>query len=103
MLDATQDVLIAIWNQDFDALLSPGSAVLIYILVTIFIGLESSFLPAAPLPCDSIVVLVGTLSAVGVLNPFLAFALLIIAAPWAVGLPICRDVGLTNFPLLEAG
>ncbi len=80
MFDATQEVLIAIWHQDFDALLSPGSAVLIYVLVSLFIFLESSFLPAAPLPCDSVVVLVGTLSAVGVLNPFLAFALLIIAA-----------------------
>ncbi len=101
MLDATQDVLIAIWNQDFDALLSPGSAVLIYILVTLFIGLESSFLPAAPLPCDSIVVLVGTLSAVGVLNPFLAFALLIIAASVGSWLAYLQGRWLNKLPVVR--
>ncbi|MGR5500764.1 DedA family protein [Vibrio sp. DNB22_10_4] len=101
MFDATQEVLIAIWHQDFDALLSPGSAVLIYVLVSLFIFLESSFLPAAPLPCDSVVVLVGTLSAVGVLNPFLAFALLIIAASVGSWLAYLQGRWLNRLPVVQ--
>lgn len=93
MFEAIQEVLIALWHQDFDTLLAPGSAVLIYIIVAVLIGMESGFLPAAPLPCDSVVVLVGTLAAVGVLTPAIAFPLLIIAHRWVAGWPFCRDAG----------
>lgn len=101
MFEATQDVLIAIWNQDFNALLAPESAILIYVLVTFFIGLESSFLPAAPLPCDSVVVLVGTLSAVGVLSPFIAFPLLIVAAAGGSWLAYLQGKWLNKLPIVR--
>lgn len=85
MFESIQEVLVALWHQDFNALLAPGSAVFIYLLIATFIGLESGFLPAAPLPCDSVVVLSGSLAAVGVLNPYLVLFVLITAALWAVG------------------
>ncbi|MGF1750003.1 DedA family protein [Vibrio cionasavignyae] len=101
MFEATQDVLIALWHQDFNALLAPESAILIYVLVTFFIALESSFLPAAPLPCDSVVVLVGTLSAVGVLNPVAAFSLLIIAAAVGSWLAYLQGRWLNKLPIVK--
>ncbi|KXI24596.1 DedA family protein [Photobacterium sanguinicancri] len=102
MFEATQEVLVAIWHQDFSVLLAPGSAILIYILVTLFIGLESSFLPAAPLPCDSIVVLTGTLAAVGVLNPIIAFPLLIIAASLGSWLAYSQGRWLNRLPIVQS-
>ncbi|KHD25285.1 membrane protein [Vibrio caribbeanicus] len=67
MLDSITSILFALWNQDFSVLQSPGSAVFIYAIVASLIFLESGFIPAAPFPCDSVVVLSGTLAAVGVL------------------------------------
>lgn len=48
--------------------------------MTFLIWLESAFLPAAPLPCDSIVILSGTLGAMGVVDFKVIAALLILAA-----------------------
>ncbi|MFA0086823.1 DedA family protein [Vibrio sp. 10N.261.51.F12] len=98
MFETIQDVVIALWHQDFNTLLAPESAIFIYILVTFLIALESSFLPAEPLPCDSVVVLVGTLSAVGVLHPFLAFPLLIIAAATGSWLAYLQGKWLNRLP-----
>ncbi|MBV7297449.1 DedA family protein [Enterovibrio paralichthyis] len=102
MFEAIQEVLIALWHQDFDTLLAPGSAVLIYIIVAVLIGMESGFLPAAPLPCDSVVVLVGTLAAVGVLTPAIAFPLLIIAASVGSWLAFLQGRWLNKLPLVQS-
>ncbi|MDF5533581.1 DedA family protein, partial [Vibrio parahaemolyticus] len=68
MFDSIIQVLSAFWHQDFTALMAPGSAGLVYFVVAVIIFLESGFIPAAPFPCDSVVVLSGTLAAVGVLD-----------------------------------
>lgn len=83
MLDSMFSVFIALWSQDFSVLQSPESALLIYCVVGALIFLESGFIPAAPFPCDSVVVLSGTLAAVGVLDPI--FILLIICVCAALG------------------
>ena len=62
MLDAFVSILGALWHQDFVALQNPESVIMIYFCLTFLIWLESAFLPAAPLPCDSIVILSGTVS-----------------------------------------
>lgn len=102
MFETIQEILVALWHQDFDALLTPGSAIVIYIIVTLFILLESAFLPAAPLPCDSIVVLVGTLTAVGVLHPLIAFPLLIVAASFGSWLAYLQGKWLNKLPLASS-
>jgi membrane protein DedA with SNARE-associated domain len=66
MFDSIIQVLSAFWHQDFTALMAPGGAGLVYFVVAALIFLESGFIPAAPFPCDSVVVLSGTLAAVGV-------------------------------------
>jgi membrane protein DedA with SNARE-associated domain len=73
-------VLFALWNQDFSILQSPGSAALIYSIVAVLIFLESGFIPAAPFPCDSVVVLSGTLAAVGILDPIAILLLICVCA-----------------------
>ncbi|EGU36339.1 hypothetical protein VII00023_11786 [Vibrio ichthyoenteri ATCC 700023] len=83
MLDSIISVLMALWHQDFATLMTPGSAAMVYFVVGALIFLESGFIPAAPFPCDSVVVLSGTLAAVGVLDPFLV--LVIIATCAATG------------------
>ena len=80
MLDAFVSILEALWHQDFVALQNLESVFMIYFCVTFLIWLESAFLPAAPLPCDSIVILSGTLGAMGVIDFKIVVALLILAA-----------------------
>ena len=76
MLDSIISVLMALWHQDFATLMTPGSAAMVYVVVGALIFLESGFIPAAPFPCDSVVVLSGTLAAVGVLDPILVMAII---------------------------
>ncbi|EGQ8100724.1 TPA: DedA family protein [Vibrio parahaemolyticus] len=80
MFDSMMGVLLAFWHQDFSALMAPGSAGIIYIVVATLIFLESGFIPAAPFPCDSVVVLSGTLAAVGVLDPIAIMLVIIVSA-----------------------
>ncbi len=80
MLDAFVSILEALWHQDFVALQNLESVFMIYFCVTFLIWLESAFLPAAPLPCDSIVILSGTLGAMGVIEFEVVVVLLILAA-----------------------
>ncbi|WP_045423454.1 DedA family protein [Vibrio jasicida] len=80
MFDSIVQVLLALWHQDFTALMAPGSAGLIYFVVAALIFLESGFIPAAPFPCDSVVVLSGTLAAVGVLDPVVIMLVIVVSA-----------------------
>lgn len=101
MFEAIQEVLVALWQQDFNALLAPGSASLIYLVIAVLISLESGFLPAAPLPCDSVVILVGTLAAVGVLSPVIAFSLLIVAASVGSWAAFLQGRWLNKLPMVQ--
>ncbi|MFH4787321.1 DedA family protein [Vibrio alginolyticus] len=80
MFDSIIQVLSAFWHQDFTALMAPGSAGLVYFVVAVIIFLESGFIPAAPFPCDSVVVLSGTLAAVGVLDPIMIMLVIAVSA-----------------------
>ncbi|MBV7316827.1 DedA family protein [Shewanella sp. NIFS-20-20] len=101
MLDSIGTVLQALWQHDFVALQSPGSALVIYACVTTLILLESAFLPAAPLPCDSVVILSGTLAAVGVLNPVVIYLLLLVAAGFGSYLAFVQGRWLNRLPKVQ--
>lgn len=101
MLDALLAVFIALWNQDFSVLQSPGSAVMIYCVVGILIFLESGFIPAAPFPCDSVVVLSGTLAAVGVLNPIAVLLLIFVAAALGSWAGYLQGTWLNKLPKVQ--
>ncbi|WP_159655399.1 DedA family protein [Vibrio atypicus] len=101
MLDAIFSVLMALWNQDFSVLQNPQSAVLIYAVVGALIFLESGFIPAAPFPCDSVVVLSGTLAAVGVLDPIIVLLVIIICAACGTWAGYLQGKWLNRLPKVQ--
>nr|WP_254617907.1 DedA family protein [Vibrio metschnikovii] len=76
-------IFSALWHQDLIALQHIDLS-LLYLCIGLLIFVESAFLPAAPLPCDSIVILCGSLAAVGILNLYAVIGVLIIAG-WLGG------------------
>ncbi|NOI83716.1 DedA family protein [Vibrio tubiashii] len=101
MLDAILSVLIALWNQNFSILQNPESALMIYCVVGALIFLESGFIPAAPFPCDSVVVLSGTLAAVGVLNPIAILLLICICAALGSWAAYLQGAWLNRLPKVQ--
>ncbi|MFM2588736.1 DedA family protein [Vibrio sp. TBV020] len=101
MLDAIFSVFMALWNQDFSVLQSPGSAMMIYCVVGALIFLESGFIPAAPFPCDSVVVLSGTLAAVGVLDPVAILLLICVCAALGSWAGYLQGAWLNRLPKVQ--
>ncbi|KJG56692.1 membrane protein [Photobacterium kishitanii] len=101
MLDSFVSIFSALWQQDFAALQNPESIVMIYFCVTFVIWLESAFLPAAPLPCDSIVILAGTLGAMGIIDFKLIVFLLIVAAAIGSWLAYLQGRWLDHLPKVK--
>ncbi|EMB49988.1 DedA family protein [Vibrio mimicus] len=66
-MDSIISIFAALWHQDALAL-QHANLLLLYFCLGLLIFLESGFLPAAPLPCDSVIVLSGSLAAAGVLQ-----------------------------------
>ena len=101
MFDSILDVLLALWHQDFSALMAPGSAGLIYFVVGMLIFLESGFIPAAPFPCDSVVVLSGTLAAVGIQDPVIILLLLTVSAAFGSWAAYFQGKWLNRLPKVQ--
>ncbi|XOD70175.1 MAG: DedA family protein [Sodalis sp. (in: enterobacteria)] len=75
-----KELLQALWQQEFETLSDPSLVWIIYLLVFVILFLENGLLPAAFLPGDSLLILLGVLIAKGALNFFLVLFLLTIAA-----------------------
>lgn len=101
MFDSITQVLFALWHQDFTALMAPGSAGLIYFVVGALIFLESGFIPAAPFPCDSVVVLSGTLAAVGVLDPVMIMLVIVVSAAMGSWAAYLQGKWLNRLPKVQ--
>lgn len=101
MFDSLASVLHALWHQDFAALTALGSANLIYFVVASLIFLESGFIPAAPFPCDSVVVLSGTLAAVGILDPIIILVLIIVSAALGSAAAYIQGKWLNRLPKVQ--
>ena len=63
-----QDMLLAIWHQDFEQLIQLQAVGLLVTCLVVILFLESSFV-FLPLPGDSLVLLAGGLVAWGCLAP----------------------------------
>ncbi|BCN26047.1 DedA family protein [Vibrio alfacsensis] len=74
-----QDILSAIWSQDFDALLEINSLYILLLLLGVVLFLESSFV-FLPLPGDGLVLFVGGLVGLGALEFSSALAVLSLCA-----------------------
>lgn len=101
MFDSILSVLFALWNQDFSILQNPASAMWIYAIVAALIFLESGFIPAAPFPCDSVVVLSGTLAAVGVLDPVAILLLICVCAALGSWVGYLQGTWLNRLPKVQ--
>ena len=67
-----QDMLLAIWHQDFEQLIQLQAVGLLVTCLVVILFLESSFV-FLPLPGDSLVLLAGGLVGMGVLGPEVVF------------------------------
>ncbi|MBW8183591.1 DedA family protein [Shewanella nanhaiensis] len=101
MLDSFISVLTALWQQDFALLQSPGSAAMIYLCIFSLIWLESALLPAAPMPCDSVVILSGSLAAAGIISLPLTFTLLLVAAATGSWVAFLQGRWLHKLPKIQ--
>ncbi len=79
-MDIIKDLLHALWQQDFETLADPKLVWTIYLLIFVILFLENGVLPAAFLPGDSLLILVGVLVAKGTMNFPLTILLLTLAA-----------------------
>ncbi|MEI7254192.1 DedA family protein [Dickeya dadantii] len=79
-MDIVKELLYALWHQNFDVLANPKLVWTIYLLLFLILFLENGLLPAAFLPGDSLLILVGVLVAKGTMNYPFTIALLTTAA-----------------------
>jgi membrane protein DedA with SNARE-associated domain len=101
MFDSFLSILTALWQQDFAILQNPSSAAMIYFCLILFIWLESAFIPAAPLPCDSVVILAGSLAAANVISYPVIVTGLIMAAAIGSQLAFIQGRWLHKFPMIQ--
>lgn len=67
-MDILKELMHALWQQDFETLADPTLVWAIYGVLFIILFLENGLLPAAFLPGDSLLILVGLLIAKGTMN-----------------------------------
>ncbi|MBO8135622.1 DedA family protein, partial [Dickeya fangzhongdai] len=79
-MDIVKELLHALWHQNFEVLANPKLVWTIYLLLFLILFLENGLLPAAFLPGDSLLILVGVLVAKGTMNYPFTIALLTTAA-----------------------
>ncbi|PVZ84945.1 DedA family protein [Serratia sp. S1B] len=67
-MEIIKQLLNALWQQDFAMLANPSLVWTLYVLLFIILFLENGLLPAAFLPGDSLLILVGVLVSKGTMN-----------------------------------
>lgn len=101
MLDSIVTVISGLWHHNLTALQAPDIAVWIYIIVATLILLESAFIPAAPLPCDSVVILAGSLAEIGILHTGYIFAAIFVCAALGSKLAFVQGRWLNRLPMVQ--
>lgn len=79
-MDIIKQLLDALWQQDFETLANPSLVWTLYVLLFMILFLENGLLPAAFLPGDSLLILVGVLIAKGTMNFPLTIFILTVGA-----------------------
>ncbi|VAX76298.1 Inner membrane protein YqjA [Serratia symbiotica] len=79
-MEIMKELLYALWEQDFDTLANTSLVWALYSLLFIILFLENGLLPAAFLPGDSLLILVGILIAKSTMNFSLTILVLTVAA-----------------------
>jgi len=79
-MELLTQLINALWSQDFETLANPSMVGMLYFVLFMIIFLENGLLPAAFLPGDSLLVLVGVLIAKGAMGFPETVVLLTVAA-----------------------
>lgn len=79
-MELLAQLLDALWSQDFETLANPSLIGMLYLVLFMILFLENGILPAAFLPGDSLLILVGVLIAKGVMGLPQTLLLLTVAA-----------------------
>ena len=82
-MDILKALVNALWQQDFETLSDPTLVWTIYLVLFVILFLENGLLPAAFLPGDSLLILVGVLVSKGALN--FPLTLLVLTAAASLG------------------
>jgi len=100
-MDNIQQLLQALWQQDYHTLTNPSLVWTLYILLFLIIFLENGLLPAAFLPGDSLLILVGVLIAKGTMNFPLTVFILTVAASLGCWLSYVQGRWLGNTKIVQ--
>ncbi|PWC13293.1 DedA family protein [Brenneria roseae subsp. americana] len=101
-MDIIKELLHALWHQDFDILADPKLVWTIYILLFLILFLENGLLPAAFLPGDSLLILVGVLVAKGTMNFPFTIVLLTTAASLGCWISYIQGKWLGNTRIVQS-
>jgi len=100
-MDIFLKLLHALWQQDYEMLANPSLVYAIYILLFLIIFLENGLLPAAFLPGDSLLILVGVLVAKDTMNFPITIIILTIAASLGGWLSYIQGRWLGNTKIIK--
>ncbi|WP_304166141.1 DedA family protein [Lonsdalea britannica] len=101
-MEMIKELLNALWHQNFDILANPKLVWTIYGLLFLILVLENGLLPAAFLPGDSLLILVGVLIAKGTMNYPFTIALLTTAASLGCWMSYLQGKWLGNTKLVQS-
>lgn len=100
-MELLTQLLYSLWCQDFEALANPSLAGMLYLVLFVVLLLENGLLPAAFLPGDSLLVLVGALIAKGAILYFPTVILLTVAASLGFWLSYFQGRWLGNTAIVQ--
>ncbi|MGP1930274.1 MAG: DedA family protein [Arsenophonus sp. ET-YP4-MAG3] len=95
------EIMMAIWHNNFAKLINPDILWIIYVLFFIIIVLENAILPAAFLPGDTLLILSGALIAKNVLSFIPTIIILTIAASLGYWLGFLQGRWLSDTDIIK--
>lgn len=100
-MDIMLKIIDALWQQDYETLANPSLVWAIYILLFVIIFLENGLLPAAFLPGDSLLLLVGVLISKEAMNFSITLIVLTTAASLGCWLSYLQGRWLGNTKIVQ--
>ncbi|WP_213990843.1 DedA family protein [Sodalis sp. dw_96] len=101
-MDILKDLVHALWQQDFVTLSDPTLVWTLYLVLFVILFLENGLLPAAFLPGDSLLILVGVLVSKGAMNFPLTLLVLTAAASLGSWVSYIQGKWLGNTRLVQS-
>ncbi|MGP1939367.1 MAG: DedA family protein [Arsenophonus sp. ET-DL9-MAG3] len=95
------EIMMAIWHNDFSKLINPDILWIIYVLFFIIVVLENAILPASFLPGDTLLILSGALIAKNVLSFIPTIIILTIAASLGYWLGFLQGRWLSDTDIIK--